>query len=164
MTWSAGGIRLVGHSGGFPGFVTMIGFSPEHRLAAAVLTNSNVAIAKEGLESIYEVLAGVATAWPDVASPSRWHTRSALEKFSGLFRGHFGDLVVGRVNHGLSVSSPSQPFSESSLLVPTGPLRFLVRAGNDFGFLGESISFRKDRRGAVTTLVWGAHEMARASL
>ena len=142
----------------------MIGFSPEHRLAAAVLTNSNVAIAADGLSSVYEVLGGVAARWPDAAAPSRWHTRAALEKFSGLYRGHFGDLVVGRVNHGLAVGSPNDLFGASSLLVAKGPLRFLVAKGNDFGFLGETVRFRRDRAGAVSALVWGAHEMVRASL
>jgi CubicO group peptidase (beta-lactamase class C family) len=164
MTWSVGAIDLVGHSGGFPGFTTMIGFSPEHRLAAAVLTNSNAAIASDGLSSIYEVLGGVAAWWPDAAAPSKWHTRAGLEKFSGLYRGHSGDLVVGRVNHALAVGSPKDPFANASLLVARGPLRFLVAKGSDFGFLGETIRFRKDRAGAVTTLVWGAHEMERAPL
>jgi hypothetical protein len=43
-------------------------------------------------------------------------------------------------------------------------LKFLVAKGSDFGFLGETIRFRKDRTGAVTTLIWGAHEMQRAAL
>jgi hypothetical protein len=164
MTWSAGGIALAGHSGGFPGFTTMIGFSAEHQMAAAVLTNSNAAIASEGLSSIYETLGAVASRWPDAAGTSRWHTRAALQRFSGLYRGHLGDLVVGRVNHALAVGHPNEPFSLASLLIATGPLKFLVAKGSDFGFLGETIRFRKDRTGAVTTLIWGAHEMQRAAL
>ena len=164
MTWLLGGISLVGHSGGFPGFITMIGFAPEHKLAATVLTNCNAAIASEGLTSIYEVLGAVATAWPDAAAPSAWHTRGALEQFAGVYRGHFGDLVVGRVNRALAVGHPDEPFAKASLLVAKGPLRFLVASGSDFGFLGETISFRRDRTGEVATLRWGAHEMERATL
>jgi CubicO group peptidase (beta-lactamase class C family) len=164
MTWSAGGVALVGHSGGFPGFTTMVGFSPEHRLAATVLTNCNGSIASDGLSSIYEALGAVASFWPDAAAPSTWHSRAALERFAGVYRGHFGDLVVGRVNRALAVGHPEEPFAKASLLIAKGPLRFLVAQGSDFGFLGETIRFRRDRTGAVTTLLWGAHEMARTTL
>jgi len=164
MSWSVGGISLAGHSGGFPGFTTMIGFSAEHRLAATVLTNSNVSIAPPALSMIYEVLGAVAQSWPDAAAPSRWHTRSALEGFSGVYRGQHGDLVVGRVNRALAVGHPDDPFASASLLIAKGPLRFLVTSGSDFGFLGEAIRFRKDRSGTVTTMLWGAHEMERTAL
>lgn len=164
MTWSVGDIGIVGHSGGFPGFTTMIGFSPKHRLAAAVLTNVNGSTAGQGLSSIYDVLGAVAGFWPDAAGPSKWHTRAALEAFSGVYRGEHGDLVVGRVNRALCVGHPLEPFASASLLVAQGPLRFHVAAGSDFGFLGESVRFRRDRTGVVTTLVWGAHEMERTTL
>jgi D-alanyl-D-alanine carboxypeptidase len=164
MTWPVGEFAVVGHSGGFPGFTTMMGFAPAHGVAAAVLTNTNGPAAGLGLEAIYEVLGAVSSVWPDAAAPSRWHSRAVLEEFSGLYRGHFGDLVVGRVNRALAVGRPADPFAKASLLVPRGPLRFLVSTGDDFGFLGETIRFRRDRAGAVTTLVWGAHEMTRVTL
>lgn len=164
MNWSHGSIDVVGHSGGYPGFTTMIGFAPAHGVTCAVLTNNVARVATTGLMTVYEVLDGVSSHWDAVSAPSKHHTRRSLARFAGVYRDHFGALVVGRLNHGLCVVRPGLPFSETSLLVPVGPLRFLVASGDEFGFVGETLRFRQDRRGVVTTFRWGAHELVRTEL
>lgn len=166
MTWHAGPIRLVGHSGGYPGFTTKIAFAPEERLSAAVLTNVISPLAAEGLQGIYDAIAAVGAGWERAGARSRWHTRTSLERLGGIYRDHFGTVIVGRLHHGLLVvrAADRLPFAEASLLVASGPLRFNVAAGDDFGFLGEDVRFLVDRRGRATTFVWGAHAMARAEL
>ena len=54
-----GGIAVRGHSGGYPGFTTRIGFSPEHRLCAAVLTNTISPLSGVALDSIFHAAARV---------------------------------------------------------------------------------------------------------
>jgi D-alanyl-D-alanine carboxypeptidase len=166
LTWHAGPLRLVGHSGGYPGFTTKIAFSPAERLCAAVLTNGISPVASKGLQGIFDAAAAVAARWERAAAPSRWHTPAALARFGGVYRDNFGTLIVGRLHHGLLVvgADDVEPFAEASLLLPIGPLRFHVAEGDDFGFLGEDVRFLADRRGRPTTLVWGAHPFERAEL
>jgi D-alanyl-D-alanine carboxypeptidase len=166
MCWHAGPIRLVGHSGGYPGFTTKVAFAPEERLSAAVLTNGISPVAAQGLQGIYDAVAAVAARWGRAGAPSRWHTRTSLGRFGGVYRDNFGTLIVGRLHQGLLVvhAADAAPFAEASLLMPRGPLRFNVADGDDFGFLGEDVRFLADRRGRVTTLVWGAHPYARTEL
>ena len=165
MTWHAGGISLVGHSGGYPGFTTRIAFAPKERLCAAVLTNAITPLAANGINGIYGSIGAVTSSWDAASATSRWHTRAQLASFGGIYRDNFGTLVVGRLNNALLVVQPEdvEPFADASLLVATGPKRFLVASGDDFGFLGEQVHFRTDRRGTVTTLVWGAHPFTRVA-
>lgn len=166
LCWHAGPIRLVGHSGGYPGFTTKIAFAPEERLSAAVLTNGISPVAAGGLQGIFEAAAAVAARWDAAQTPSRWHTRASLARFGGVYRDNFGTLIVGRLHQGLLVvgADNAAPFAEASLLMAKGPLRFNVTEGDDFGFLGENVRFLADRRGRVRTLVWGAHPYARTEL
>ncbi len=52
MIWHVDGIPIRGHSGGFPGFTTKIGFSPEWGHAAAVLNNTNGPVPGMALDTI----------------------------------------------------------------------------------------------------------------
>jgi CubicO group peptidase (beta-lactamase class C family) len=163
MTWHVGGISVVGHSGGYPGFTTKIAFSPRDRLCAAVLTNAISPVAALGVDAIYGSIDAVGSRWEEASAPSPWHTRAELASYGGIYRDNFGTLVVGRVHNALLVvpAEDVQPFAGASLLTATGPRRFLVASGYDFGFVGEQVRFRTDRRGAVTTLVWGPHPYVR---
>jgi CubicO group peptidase (beta-lactamase class C family) len=166
MTWHVDGISIVGHSGGFPGFITKIGFAPEEHLAAAVLTNANSPAAPIGLELIYQTIASVRRLWPDAAASTPWHTRASLAPFVGLYRLRGNDVLVSRINGSLYLVDPADPspLAAAARLDPKGPKRFLVASGDDFGFLGEDVTFAADRRGRITTLHWGANVLTREDL
>jgi len=158
MTWHVGGVQLVGHSGGFPGFATRIAFAPRERLCAAVLTNAISPLAAHGINGIYAAMGAVADRWEEASTPSKWHTRAQLGAHAGIYKSIWGTMVVGRLNNALLVLSPEdpEPFADASLLIATGPHRFLVASGDDFGHVGEQVRFGTNRQGAVTTLQWGA--------
>jgi D-alanyl-D-alanine carboxypeptidase len=158
ITRHSGGLGLVGPSGGFPGFATKIAFAPAERVCAVVLTNAISPVANLGMAGIYEAIGAVASRWEEASAPSRWHTRARLAAFGGIYRGQWGTLVVERLHNALLVvpTDDQEPFASPSLLVADGPTRFRVASGNDFGLVGEHVRFRTDRRGAVTTLGWGA--------
>ena len=163
LCWHAGRIRLVGHSGGYPGFTTKIAFAPEEGLCAAVLTNTISPVASLGLQGLYGAVDAVTRRWDRAGARSAAHARGSLVKFAGIYRDNFGTLIVGRLHHSLLVvrAEDPDPFAEASLLVARGPMRFHVAAGDDFGFLGEDVRFVADRRGRVTTLRWGPHPYAK---
>jgi len=166
MTWHVDGISLAGHSGGFPGFITKIGFSPTERLAAAVLTNANSPAAAAALQTLYHVIAGVGRKWSDAAATTKWHTRGSLAPFYGLYRLDGSDLLVSRINGSIFLIDPEDPAPLSSAvqLEPKSKGRFLMVDGDDFGFLGEVASFHIERSGKVASVRIGAHVFHRGDL
>lgn len=166
MTWHVDGISIVGHSGGFPGFVTKIGFAPEERIATAVLTNANSPAALQGVQLMYHTIAGVGRKWASAAATTKWHTRGSLAPYSGLYRLQGGDLLVSRINGSLFLIDPQDetPLSSAARLEPMAKNRFLIADGDDFAFLGEEASFHAERTGKVTALRLGAHVYQREDL
>ena len=157
MSWHVDGTKILGHSGGYPGFVTKIGFSPVEKLAGAVLTNANSSLASESLNLLFHVAAQVKRHWVDAEASTQWHSRGTLASFVGCYRFSGNDLLVVRINGSLFLVDPKElsPLSVAARLVPRGPRRFLVAEGDDFGHYGETITFGVDRRGQVTTLKYG---------
>jgi CubicO group peptidase (beta-lactamase class C family) len=166
MTWHVAGVSLVGHSGGYPGFSTMIGFAPQERLAAAVLTNTVTPSASTGVDLIYEVVAGVRTKWTDATATTKWHTRGSLAPYTGIYRLSGSDLLVSRINGSLYLLEPSEvsPLANPIRLEPRGKHTFLIAEGNDFGFLGETVTFGATRQGAIETVSIGANHFRREDL
>lgn len=166
MTWHVDGIRLAGHSGGFAGFVTMIGFAPDEDIAAAVLTNANSPMAPKAVDLIYHVIASVARRWASAAAGTRHHTRGSLAPYRGLFRYQGADLLVARVNGSLLMIEPedANPIATAARLEPRGRDRYLIVDGDDFEFQGEDAVFLRDRRGAVTGLRLSGHVYEREDL
>lgn len=166
MTWHVDGISLAGHSGGFPGFITKIGFAPKEQLAAAVLTNANSPAAAVAIQTMYHVIAGVGRKWSDAAATTKWHTRGSLAPFCGLYRAQGYDLLVSRINGSLFLVDPEDPtpISTSVRLEPRSRSRFLMVDGDDFGFLGEEATFQIERSGKVASIRIGAHVYHRENL
>ena len=166
MNWTIDGIKVVGHSGGYPGFITKIAFAPAEGVTAAVLTNAISPFARDGIETIYHVLSRVRSRWDQLEATTKWHSRGSLRRFVGLYRQNGYDVYVARINASLVIFDASSmlPLAAPDYLVPRGPRRFLISDGDDFGSVGEEVSFRVDRSGRVTTLVMGANSYERVAL
>ncbi len=166
MTWHVDGVAVVGHSGGYPGFVTKIAFAPKEGVAAAVLTNANSPGAALGLTLIYHTISQVGRRWDDAAATTKWHTRGSLAPFTGVYRLQGADLLVARMNGSLFLVEPDveSPLTAAARLEPRGKHRFLIVDGDDFEFLGEQAVFRADSRGKVNAVQIGAHVYHREDL
>jgi D-alanyl-D-alanine carboxypeptidase len=163
--WTVDGIKVVGHSGGFPGFITKIGFAPSEGVAATVLTNANSPYAGVGLQAIYHVLSQVRARWKEAEASTRWHSRGSLRPFVGLYRERGYDVLVARINGSLYVIDGESPaaLAQPDRLVPRGPRRFLIADGEDFGNVGEEVVFNLDRRGQVSSLAIGGFVLERVA-
>lgn len=166
MIWHVDGVTIRGHSGGFPGFTTKIGFSPEWGLAAAVLNNTNSAVPAMGLDTIFHSVAWVLRRWGDAAETGHGHSRASLGRFTGHYRGDIGEMTIVRINRSLYLLDPSMmmPLAAAARLRPDGARRFTIVEGDDYGHFGEEVSFTMDAAGRSTAMRYGPHALRRADV
>jgi CubicO group peptidase (beta-lactamase class C family) len=166
MIWHVDGITVRGHSGGYPGFSTKIGFSPEWGLAAAALNNTNGPVPNLAVDAIFHSVAWVARRWGDAAETARGHTRASVGRFAGHYRGDVGEMTVVRINRALYLfdSEMIMPLASAARLHPTGARRFTIVEGDDYGHFGEEVSFALDSRGHSTAMRYGPHTLQRADV
>jgi CubicO group peptidase (beta-lactamase class C family) len=150
-----GGRRVLGHGGGFPGFITHTWFDPVDRLAVTVLTNTidgaaqtaaTLAVRLAGLAQ--EGLDGAADE-PAVADPARFTGR-----FTTLW-GSFDVVALGGRLHGFApaVDDPL-PSRHRLTVVDDDTLR--VADGPGYGSPGEPLVYERDPNGAVRSVRGGS--------
>jgi len=167
MLWSVDGIAVRGHSGGYPGFVTKIGFAPELRIAAAMLTNTVGSLAETGIDAIFHTVARVNAVWDQAATSVRGHSRTSLGRFTGQYRSDFGELLIARVNRSLYLIDPDEdrPMRVAARLAPVGDsTRFVVCDNEDYGLRGEEVSFDLGAGGRASFVHYGARVLPRVVL
>jgi hypothetical protein len=154
-----GGRRVLGHGGGFPGFITHTWFDPVDCLAVSVLTNvidgaaqtaatlavRLVGLAQDGLDG--------ASDDPPVADPARFTGR-----FTTLW-GSFDVVALGGRLHGLapSVDDPL-PARQRLAVVDDSTLRMV--GGPGYSSPGEPIVYQRDPDGAVVAVRGGSGSLA----
>ncbi|MGA2209179.1 MAG: serine hydrolase domain-containing protein [Acidimicrobiales bacterium] len=164
IIWTVDGIGLRGHSGGYPGFTTQIGFAPDLGLAAAVLTNTIGPLASVGLDVIFHTIARVHAVWDDAAGTAHGHTRSSLARLAGLYRGDWGDVLIARVNNSLYLlrSEDDRPMRLPSRLAPVDDRgRFVIVDNDDYGNRGEHVVFEGAEPGPARSLRKGWQSLRR---
>lgn len=167
MIYTVDGISVRGHSGGYPGFTTRIGFSPDHGVCAAVLTSSISPLSGVGLDVIFHAIARVQAIWEDAAGDGRGLARRSLGRFSGLYRGDWGDVLVAGVNRSLYLLDPEEdrPLRLPSRLVPVGDGgRFLIVDNDDYGNRGEEVAFDIAAPGPARRLSRGGQVLERVEI
>jgi D-alanyl-D-alanine carboxypeptidase len=166
MIWHVDGITIRGHSGGYPGFSTKIGFSPEWGLAAAALNNTNGPVPNLAVDAIFHSVAWVARRWGDAAETARGHTRASVGRFAGHYRGDAGEMTIVRINRALDLFDAElmMPLASAARLHPTGARRFTIVEGDDYGHFGEEVSFALDSSGHATAMRYGPHTLHRADV
>ena len=166
MIWQVDGVGIRGHSGGFPGFTTKIGFSPEWGLCAAVLSNTNTPVPSLGVDMIFHSVASVLRRWGDAAETAHGHSRVSLGRLAGHFRGDIGEITIARINRSLYIIDPemTMPLASAARLRPDGARRFTIVEGDDYGHFGEEVSFAVGAAGRSTALRYGPHTLRRADV
>jgi hypothetical protein len=166
MRWTVDGTSLCGHSGGYPGFNTKIGFAPDLGIAAVALTNTIGPLAELAIEAVFHVLSRVQALWDASARSTIGSSRKSLELLVGRFRDDWGERVVARVNRGLFLIDPDddQPMRLPARLEPIADTAdWLVAEHDDYGLRGERVSFKQDSAGRSITLLYGPRRMLRVT-
>jgi len=157
--WRRGERIYGGHTGGFPGFVSMLVYSRRERVGAVLLTNSSrwPKMVETGLalaEAAIEELAPVTEPWtPEVAPPEeivpllgRWWSEGAETIFS--WRG-------GRLEARYAAAPPERA---PSVFEREGQDLFRTVSGPE---RGELLRIVRDDDGEIAKLYWATYPFAR---
>jgi CubicO group peptidase (beta-lactamase class C family) len=157
--WRRGERIFGGHTGGFPGFVSMLVYARRERIGAVVLSNSDgwPKMTDTGLalvEAALEELAPEPEPWsPEEPAPpeilpllGRWWSEGAETIFSWR---------QGRLEARLATAPPAR---EPSVFEPEGEDRFRTVSGRE---RGEVLRVVRDDNGAVAKLYWATYPFTR---
>lgn len=164
QNWSSGvglGFRLnrirdqtwIGHTGGYPGYVTQTLFQLNDKLGVIVLTNSQDAaledITTQLIATVGQAVVKAATSTP----PVRWDP--AWERFAGLYRSRGSDSQVVVLNKRLVIVNVAAPNVDNPVrLEPLGGGRFRFVTPTGGGPVGETVHF-EERPGRPMRMVIG---------
>jgi CubicO group peptidase (beta-lactamase class C family) len=158
--WRRGDRVFGGHTGGFPGFISMLVYSRRERIGAVVLTNSGrwpkaTDTGLRLLEAALEELAPAPEPWaPEEAPPTeigpllgRWWSEGREFVFS--WRG-------GRLEARIATAPAERP---PSVFEPDGDDRFRTVSGDE---RGELLRVVRGGDGEVVKLYWATYAFTRA--
>ena len=157
--WRRGERVFGGHTGGFPGFLSILAYSRRDRIGAVVLTNAGnwpnlsptgLGLAEAGLEELAPEL----EPWrPEQAPPAeiapllgRWWSEADESIFSWR---------DGKLEARLADAPPER---EPSVFEPEGDDRFRVVSGRE---RGETLRVVRDESGEVVKLYWATYPFTR---
>ena len=157
--WRRGERVFGGHTGGFPGFLSILAYSRRDRIGAVVLTNAGnwpnlsptgLGLAEAGLEELAPEL----EPWrPEQAPPAeiapvlgRWWSEGDESIFSWR---------DGKLEARLADAPPER---EPSVFEPEGNDRFRVVSGRE---RGETLRVVRDESGEVVKLYWATYPFTR---
>jgi len=147
---TVGDRRLIGHGGGFPGFITRTWFDPVDRLAVAVLTNT--------VDGPALALANGIVRLVDLAMTPGPRAGGDLESFTGRFAGQWGVVDIVALGGRLHAFDPAldDPIPTALRLdvVDADTLRIADAPG--YGSPGERYVYTRNPDGAVGSIRGGS--------
>jgi len=154
------GRRIVGHGGGFPGFITQVALDHENDIGVIVLTNTNDSTAGPIATGILETIYRLAD------EPERFDAgpRLAGARYAGCYRSRWEDQVVVALDRtllafGAQVHSPGR---FGTVLRPAGRHRFVMDSRMNYASPGELATFTVPAgRRRAARLLWGAQPAER---
>jgi D-alanyl-D-alanine carboxypeptidase len=143
----------VGHGGSYFGYKTHTLIQLDGKVGVIVLTNGDDSVpsdlAQHLMQTVGEAVAKAAATSPEPEWDPSW------SRFSGLYRGDFGDVHVVELNRRLVTIDPTgkEP-GPLNRLIPIGSGRFRLDAPTGGGAIGEVVRF-EEQGGRVTRMYTG---------
>ena len=152
VTYDFGGRRLVGHTGGFPGFITSTMFDPEQQLVVTVLTNASDGSASDLSSGIVRLIDRAQEAAPGGSDRGR---------FAGRFFALNSTVDVVRLGDHLLAVDPetTNPLEDTVRLEPEGDAALRIEEAPGFASPGERVEYEFGPDGAATTIRWAGARM-----
>lgn len=153
---NVGDRSYFGHSGGYPGHITMSKVDKERRLSISVLTNSNDGPAADLTVGLLKLI-DLALTRDAKTEPGK---AKDLKKFEGRFATLWGVTDIAALGGRLYALSPSlgDPASMAIELELVDDSTLKRVGGSKYGSRGELITFHFDKKGNVEK-VTGGHTM-----
>jgi D-alanyl-D-alanine carboxypeptidase len=148
------GHKVVGHGGGFPGFITRVALDVDSDVGVIVLTNANDSPAGFIAAGIFDMIGRLSDPRKDYLAGPRI---AGAPRFEGAYRNRWGDVIVVSLG-GKLVAFPPQtdaPLREGTVLRPAGTSSFVMDSPFGTASPGERARFNGDR------LLWGSQPMTR---
>ena len=159
--WKVGGKKIVGHGGGFPGFITRVALNIDDDVGVVVLTNSNETPAGFIADGIFEAI-------QHFADPAKEYFRGPRQadqrRFEGAYRSRWTDQVVVGTGSKLVAFTPqtNSPLREGTVLRPATATSFVMETPFSFDSPGERARFVGGRNGTkARRLIWGSQPLER---
>lgn len=145
---------LVGHGGGYPGYITQTEIDLGARVGVIVLTNAQDGDAS-GIATQLMNSVGDAVAKATAKAPEKVKWNPAWSRFAGLYRGRGGDSHVVELNEKLVIINPeAATLDNQTELVPLGDGTFRFTAPAGGGVVGEIVRFVEEN-GQVVRMITG---------
>jgi len=142
------GRKVIGHGGGYSGYITRTVFDPHLELGVIVLTNSlrsnAAAIAFSLLEAVYDYI-------------DAGETKNGLSRYEGIYRDGWGDEVFIAKGDKLVSFSPqtNRPFKSEDFLISSGKTNeFITKTPDKFSSYGEKVLFTDLKKGKFQKIVY----------
>jgi len=152
---------LIGHGGGYPGYLTRTLISPKEKIGVVVFTNALDGEPVTISERIFEWLApAIKTA---VSGEEATEPDPDWAKFEGTYRERWADTHVLFLDGELKLVYPTvpDPKEEAFTLQPAGENSFTLK-GNGGGPIGETVLFELGADGRAERVKLGDNWMVRA--
>lgn len=143
--------RLVGHGGGFPGFITNTKIDPREQLVAVALTNSSDGPAGDLVTGMVAIVNRAIEAEP-AEDPG------GLDRFTGRFWALGGATDVARFGGQLLAMAPElpAPLDNAQRLEVVGADELLIAEAPGFASPGERVRYVFAQDGSVERVQWAA--------
>lgn len=144
--WSVHGHKVVGHGGGFGGFITRVGCDPQNNIGVIVLTNGNSSPAVAVADSIFDMIYSFAEKKRKYCGTG---TIRGAANCEGVYRSRWTDDIVVSLGGKLIVFEPNcvSPLKYALLLRPTSGKNFIIDTENGYDHLGEEAHFVFSKKG-----------------
>ena len=136
--------KIVGHGGGFAGFITQISLDVENDIGVITLTNTNDSTCDLINTGIFE------TIYKFVDEKSKYGEGKKIasqDKFEGAYRSKFDDTIIVGIDTNLIAFEPkaNSPVKDGTLLKPKAKYKFLMETKSNFDSPGEFATFIFER-------------------
>ncbi|MFK7803020.1 MAG: serine hydrolase domain-containing protein [Anaerolineae bacterium] len=154
---------LVGHSGGYPGYLTNTRISAKEKIGVTVLSNSLDANSVDMTNRIFEWMApAIKKAVAGESGKSADESWAALE---GTYRISWGDSHVMFLDGKLQLINPTffNPKPAAFELVPQGDNSFIMKGKNGSAAVGERVTFELGKDGTAVSVKIGDNTLQRVT-
>jgi CubicO group peptidase (beta-lactamase class C family) len=157
--WRRGERTYAGHTGGFPGYVSIVAWSPKERAGVVLLTNSGSwpKLGETGLrlaETVLDELPAEPEAWgPGERPPEQ------VEELLGRWWSEGSEFVFSWHEGRLEARTVEPSVLPPAVFEPDGPDRWRTVSGRERGELLRAV---RDDEGTLVKLYWATYPFTRA--